>query len=216
MAKAFFRLQKFLRRTQFLLFFLTAAYLMAGSLLLLQRTRLVMQQGSRGSAPRPEEASRAGLAERRSPQSPRAGPRMLEAPQELSPSPLWLASRNAELRRLRRRWLHRAGSEQQRLQPAEPAAGQRPAEHKGEHGPAPSLPWAVLARPEHRVCLPPCSSPSPERLWGVCAAQSAEGPCWGTAVPPLQQPSMSLQSLVLRLLEELVVLGDVSLITKQE
>ncbi|NWS87540.1 WSCD1 protein, partial [Toxostoma redivivum] len=133
MAKAFFRLQKFLRRTQFLLFFLTAAYLMAGSLLLLQRTRLVMQQGSRGSAPRPEEAGRAGLAESRSPQSPRAGPWMLEAPQELSPSPLWLASRNAELRRLRRRWLHRAGSEQQRLQPAEPAAGQRPAEHKGTY-----------------------------------------------------------------------------------
>uniref|UniRef100_A0A8C9UJV2 WSC domain containing 1 n=1 Tax=Spermophilus dauricus TaxID=99837 RepID=A0A8C9UJV2_SPEDA len=32
MAKPFFRLQKFLRRTQFLLFFLTAAYLMTGSL----------------------------------------------------------------------------------------------------------------------------------------------------------------------------------------
>ncbi|OWK14020.1 WSCD1 [Cervus elaphus hippelaphus] len=39
MAKPFFRLQKFLRRTQFLLFFLTAAYLMTGSLLLLQRAR---------------------------------------------------------------------------------------------------------------------------------------------------------------------------------
>uniref|UniRef100_A0A1B0GXC0 WSC domain containing 1 n=3 Tax=Euarchontoglires TaxID=314146 RepID=A0A1B0GXC0_HUMAN len=45
MAKPFFRLQKFLRRTQFLLFFLTAAYLMTGSLLLLQRVRVALPQG---------------------------------------------------------------------------------------------------------------------------------------------------------------------------
>ncbi|PNI37207.1 WSCD1 isoform 11, partial [Pan troglodytes] len=45
MAKPFFRLQKFLRRTQFLLFFLTAAYLMTGSLLLLQRARVALPQG---------------------------------------------------------------------------------------------------------------------------------------------------------------------------
>ncbi|XP_012868659.1 PREDICTED: WSC domain-containing protein 1 [Dipodomys ordii] len=47
MAKPFFRLQKFLRRTQFLLLFLTAAYLMAGSLLLLQRARVATSQGPR-------------------------------------------------------------------------------------------------------------------------------------------------------------------------
>ncbi|NXH58253.1 WSCD1 protein, partial [Rhabdornis inornatus] len=139
MAKAFFRLQKFLRRTQFLLFFLTAAYLMAGSLLLLQRTCLVIQQGSRGTATKQglEELGRAGLAEPRSLQSRRAGPRLpvaMDAPQEPAPhSPLWLTSRNAELRQLRRRWLHRFSSEQQPLQPAGPAAPRHPAEHKGTY-----------------------------------------------------------------------------------
>ncbi|NXB46402.1 WSCD1 protein, partial [Leucopsar rothschildi] len=142
MAKAFFRLQKFLRRTQFLLFFLTAAYLMAGSLLLLQRSRLVIQQGSRGAPTRQalQELGRAGLAEPRSLQSPRAGPRLLVAMEALQEparhSPLWLTSRNAELRQLRRRWLHRLGSEQQPLQPAAPAApaaAEHPAEHKGTY-----------------------------------------------------------------------------------
>ncbi|EPY86725.1 WSC domain-containing protein 1 [Camelus ferus] len=52
MAKPFFRLQKFLRRTQFLLFFLTAAYLMTGSLLLLQRARVgLLPPGPRAPGP---------------------------------------------------------------------------------------------------------------------------------------------------------------------
>ncbi|NWH34829.1 WSCD1 protein, partial [Chloropsis hardwickii] len=141
MAKAFFRLQKFLRRTQFLLFFLTAAYLMAGSLLLLQRTRLVLQQGSRGAPsnqalPVPEETGRAGITEPRGLRSPRlpVGSGALQGP-ALDPrhGPRWLASRNSELRQLRRRWFHRLSSEQEPLQPAGFKARKRPAEHKGTY-----------------------------------------------------------------------------------
>ncbi|XP_062363056.1 sialate:O-sulfotransferase 1 [Cinclus cinclus] len=141
MAKAFFRLQKFLRRTQFLLFFLTAAYLMAGSLLLLQRSRLVIQQGSRGTPssqalPALEEMGRAGVAEPRSLQSPRplvAVDALQEPALEQWHSPRWLTSRNSELRQLRRRWFHRFTSEQEPLQTAGSKAMKRTAEHKGTY-----------------------------------------------------------------------------------
>lgn len=144
MAKAFFRLQKFLRRTQFLLFFLTAAYLMAGSLLLLQRTRLVIQQGSRGTPsnqalPVPEEMSRVGMVEPRTLQSPRSGPRLLvgmdalqEPALEQRHSPHWLLSRNSELRQLRRGWFHRLTSDQEPLQTAGFKALKHTTEHKGK------------------------------------------------------------------------------------
>ncbi|NWU45415.1 WSCD1 protein, partial [Hylia prasina] len=143
MAKAFFRLQKLLRRTQFLLFFLTAAYLMAGSLLLLQRSRLVIQQGWRGPPASqtllgPGEMSRAGLAEPGSLQSP--GPRLLGrlgALQEPAPDPRhgprWLTARNSELRQLRRRWFHRVTSDQEPLQTAGSKAMKHTAEHKGTY-----------------------------------------------------------------------------------
>ncbi|NWT55929.1 WSCD1 protein, partial [Erythrocercus mccallii] len=143
MAKAFFRLQKFLRRTQFLLFFLTAAYLMAGSLLLLQRTRLVIQQGSRGTPtnqalPVPEEMSRGGLMDPRSLQSP--SPRLLAHTDALQGptleqrhGPHWLMFRNSELRQLRRRWFHRFTSDQEPLQTAGFKAMEHTAEHKGTY-----------------------------------------------------------------------------------
>ncbi|NXQ29602.1 WSCD1 protein, partial [Alaudala cheleensis] len=142
MAKAFFRLQKFLRRTQFLLFFLTAAYLMAGSLLLLQRTRLVIQQGSRGAPtnqalPVPEEMGRAGGSEPRALQSP--GPRLLvhtdalQEPALQQHGPHWLTARNSELRQLRRRWFHRLPSDQEPLQTAGLKAMKHTAEHKGTY-----------------------------------------------------------------------------------
>ncbi|XP_066189734.1 sialate:O-sulfotransferase 1 [Sylvia atricapilla] len=143
MAKAFFRLQKFLRRTQFLLFFLTAAYLMAGSLLLLQRTRVVLQQGPRGSPsnqalPVPEEMGRLGITEPRTLQSP--GPRLLvhmdvlqEPALDQQHSPHWLVSRNSELRQLRRRWFHRFTSDQEPLQTAGFKAMKHTAEHKGTY-----------------------------------------------------------------------------------
>uniref|UniRef100_A0A8D2QGX9 WSC domain containing 1 n=1 Tax=Zonotrichia albicollis TaxID=44394 RepID=A0A8D2QGX9_ZONAL len=141
MAKAFFRLQKFLRRIQFLLFFLTAAYLMAGSLLLLQRTRFVLQQGPRGTPsnqalPVPEEMSRVGMAEPRSLQKPRllVGPDALQEPAlGQQHSPHWLVSRNSELRQLRRRWFHRFSSDQEPLQTAGFKAMKHTAEHKGTY-----------------------------------------------------------------------------------
>ncbi|XP_065503403.1 sialate:O-sulfotransferase 1 isoform X1 [Caloenas nicobarica] len=139
MARAFFRLQKFLRRTQFLLFFLTAAYLMAGSLLLLQRTRLVLQQGSRGTAASqavPEAAGRVGMADARMPQNAHPAARPLvgtAALQEPALGPRWLVSRNSELWQLRRRWFHRFISDQEPMQTAGLKAMRRTAEHKGTY-----------------------------------------------------------------------------------
>ncbi|GAB0198270.1 WSC domain-containing protein 1 [Grus japonensis] len=145
MAKAFFRLQKFLRRTQFLLFFLTAAYLMAGSLLLLQRTRLVIQQGLRGTSanqalPVPDGMAGVGVLDPRTLQNPRAGPRLLvgmDAMQEPAldqrHSPRWLVSRNSELRQLRRRWFHRFISDQEPMQTAGFKVMKHTAEHKGTY-----------------------------------------------------------------------------------
>ncbi|XP_075374019.1 sialate:O-sulfotransferase 1 [Mycteria americana] len=145
MAKAFFRLQKFLRRTQFLLFFLTAAYLMAGSLLLLQRTHLVIQQGSRGSSanqalPVLDGMAGVGIADPRTLQNPRPGPRLLVGMDALQEpaldqwhSPRWLVSRNSELRQLRRRWFHRFISDQEPMQTAGFKAMKHTAEHKGTY-----------------------------------------------------------------------------------
>ncbi|XP_054250297.1 WSC domain-containing protein 1 isoform X1 [Indicator indicator] len=145
MAKAFFRLQKFLRRTQFLLFFLTAAYLMAGSLLLLQRTRLVIQQGSRGTSasqalPVLDGTAGVGMLEPRTLQNPRHGARLLvgmdtlqEPALEQWHSPRWLVSRNVELRQLRRRWFHRFISDQEPMQTVGFKAMKHTAEHKGTY-----------------------------------------------------------------------------------
>ncbi|KFV61834.1 WSC domain-containing protein 1 [Dryobates pubescens] len=145
MAKAFFRLQKFLRRTQFLLFFLTAAYLMAGSLLLLQRTRLVIQQGSRGTSanqalPVLDGTAGVGMVDPRTLQSPRQGARLLvgmdtlqEPALEQWHSPRWLVSRNLELRQLRRRWFHRFISDQEPMQTVGFKAMKHTAEHKGTY-----------------------------------------------------------------------------------
>ncbi|KAL2765630.1 WSC domain-containing protein 1 isoform 3, partial [Daubentonia madagascariensis] len=118
MAKPFFRLQKFLRRTQFLLFFLTAAYLMTGSLLLLQRARVALPQGPR--APSPLQtlpvaavALGVGLLDSRALHDARVSPELLLGVDVLRnplararPGPRWLRSRNSELRQLRRRWFH--------------------------------------------------------------------------------------------------------------
>ncbi|XP_050177799.1 WSC domain-containing protein 1 [Myiozetetes cayanensis] len=145
MAKAFYRLQKLIRRTQFLLFFLTAAYLMAGSLLLLQRTRLVIQQGSHGTSTNqaltvPDETAGVGIADPRALQNPHPGPRLLvgmdalqEPALEQQHSPRWLVSRNSELRQLRRRWFHRFISDQEPMQTAGFKVIKHAAEHKGTY-----------------------------------------------------------------------------------
>ncbi|XP_066119034.1 sialate:O-sulfotransferase 1 [Saccopteryx bilineata] len=133
MAKLLFRLQKFLRRTQFLLFFLTAAYLMTGSLLLLQRARVAPPQGPRtpGSLQALPVAAMAlgvGLLDSRALQDPRVSPELLLGVDVLQrplarprPGPRWLRSRNSELRQLRHRWFHHFLSDPQGL----PALGSK-------------------------------------------------------------------------------------------
>ncbi|XP_075052877.1 sialate:O-sulfotransferase 1 [Mixophyes fleayi] len=122
MAKTFFSLQKFLRRAQFFLFFLTIAYLMAGSLLLLQRSYLVIQQNNRGTSSVQGSASDSLMPDdryldNRMFQSPYWSPKGLgggnvqgrpltNARNALLDQPIWLISRNSELRQLRRRWFH--------------------------------------------------------------------------------------------------------------
>lgn len=118
MAKPFFSLQKFLRRAQFFLFFLTVAYLMAGSLLLLQRSYLVIQQNNRGTA-----WSQGSSIDSLTPVDQRifqstywntngfmAGnlksKSLTNSRHTLLDQPLWHISRNSELRQLRRRWFH--------------------------------------------------------------------------------------------------------------
>ncbi|XP_058020261.1 sialate:O-sulfotransferase 1 isoform X2 [Ahaetulla prasina] len=125
MARSFFRPQKFLRRTQFLLFFLTAAYLMAGSLLLLQRSRVVLQQGSRGFSrnqglPVAETLLGEANAESRPVQMPRLTSKLLVnmhtvygSNPDQKDGPRWLISRNSELRQLRRRWFLRFVNDQE-------------------------------------------------------------------------------------------------------
>lgn len=126
MAKPFFRPQKFLRRTQCLLFFLTAAYLMAGSLLLLQRSRLVLQQSFRGTSgnqplPVADIMLSAGDADSRLPPQSHfsflVNMKQLHGPTpDHKYGPRWLMSRNSELRQLRRRWFLRFINEQEPIQ----------------------------------------------------------------------------------------------------
>lgn len=130
MAKPFFRPQKFLRRTQVLLFFLTAAYLMAGSLLLLQRSRLALQQGFRGTSGNQAQVAMdvsagTGNTETRPVRIPPLTPKLLVDMDLLHGStsdqrygPRWLMSRNSELRQLRRRWFLQFVNEQEPVQSA--------------------------------------------------------------------------------------------------
>uniref|UniRef100_A0A3B3SB58 WSC domain containing 1 n=1 Tax=Paramormyrops kingsleyae TaxID=1676925 RepID=A0A3B3SB58_9TELE len=112
MAKPFYRLQRFLRRTQLFLLFLGVAYIMAGSVLLLQRSSLVVSQRGGGalpplpSLPSPPRALEAPASR----PFLRAPPGVDEMP-DGRPGPRWLASRNLEIRRLRRRWFHSLMSE---------------------------------------------------------------------------------------------------------
>lgn len=143
MAKPFFRLQKFLRRTQFLLFFLTAAYLMTGSLLLLQRARVALPQGPRApgslqALPVAAMALGVGLLDSRALQDPRVSPELLLGVDVLQsplarprPGPRWLRSRNSELRQLRRRWFHHFMGDPQALPALGPVAPRPAASSRG-------------------------------------------------------------------------------------
>ncbi|XP_036308071.1 WSC domain-containing protein 1 [Pipistrellus kuhlii] len=145
MAKPFFRLQKFLRRTQFLLFFLTAAYLMTGSLLLLQRARVALPQGPRApgslqALPVAAVALGVGLLDSRALQDPRVSSELLLGVDVLQsplarprPGPRWLRSRNSELRQLRRRWFHHFMGDPQALPALGPVAPGPAASSRGTY-----------------------------------------------------------------------------------
>lgn len=122
MAKPFFRLQKFLRRTQFLLLFLTAAYLMTGSLLLLQRARVALPQALRAPSslqalPVATVALGVGLLDSRSLHDPHSSPDLLldvdtlRSPLARVPPGIRWPRRNRSS--LRRRWLHHLTSDPQ-------------------------------------------------------------------------------------------------------
>lgn len=122
MAKPFFRLQKFLRRTQFLLLFLTAAYLMTGSLLLLQRARVTLPQaprapGSLQALPVATVALGMGLLDGRGLHDPHSSPDLildvdtLRSPlARLPPGVRWPRRNRSSLRR---RWLHHLNNDPQ-------------------------------------------------------------------------------------------------------
>ncbi|KAG7470561.1 hypothetical protein MATL_G00115150 [Megalops atlanticus] len=108
MAKPFYRLQRFLRRMQMLLLFLGVAYIMAGSVLLLQRASLAATQRGGGpplpSLPPPPAAMEPPVLG--------GGATRQHTPDEQT-APRWLASRNLEIRQLRRRWFHSLMTEQE-------------------------------------------------------------------------------------------------------
>ncbi|KAL4835487.1 hypothetical protein H8958_021876 [Nasalis larvatus] len=201
MAKPFFRLQKFLRRTQFLLFFLTAAYLMTGSLLLLQRARVALPQGPR--APGPLQtlpvaavALGVGLLDSRALHDPRVSPELLLGVDMLQspltrprPGPRWLRSRNSELRQLRRRWFHHFMSDSQGPPALGPEAP-RPAIHSrgtyvgcfSDHGHERTLKGAVFYD-LRKMTVSHCQDACAERSY-VYAGLEAGAECYcGNRLP---------------------------------
>ncbi|XP_030633732.1 WSC domain containing 1a [Chanos chanos] len=141
MPRPFYRLQRFLRRTQLLFLFLGVAYIMAGSVLLLQRASLVVsQRGTSSVLPLPSLL----------PSPPRAletpilksgyglmGPRLTIKGHEGSlpddqTGQHWLVSRNQEIRRLRRRWFHSLMAEHD-MNRFERVSPKRKARHKGTY-----------------------------------------------------------------------------------
>ncbi|XP_014018707.1 WSC domain-containing protein 1 isoform X1 [Salmo salar] len=120
MAKLLYRLQRFLRRTQLFLLFLGVAYIMAGSVLLLQRANLVVTHRGATSPPLsslpslPSPPRALGMPPVRVGGYGGRSTQIMARGQGYKPgSPLddrtgtrWLMSRNLEIRHLRRRWFH--------------------------------------------------------------------------------------------------------------
>lgn len=136
MAKPFYRLQRFLRRTQLLFLFLGVAYIMAGSVLLLQRSGLVVSQ--RGSLlpppslPSPPRALEApALRAGRGAMASRLGRNTYQVGEsDDRRETQWLMTRNQEIRHLRRRWFHSLMSEQDANR-VERVTPKRKVRHKG-------------------------------------------------------------------------------------
>lgn len=120
MAKPLYRLQRFLRRTQLFLLFLGVAYIMAGSVLLLQRANLVVTQRGATSPPLsslpslPSPPWALGMPPVRVGGYGGRSSQIMSRGQGYQPGSLldnrtgarWLMSRNLEIRHLRRRWFH--------------------------------------------------------------------------------------------------------------
>ncbi|XP_026129753.1 WSC domain-containing protein 1-like [Carassius auratus] len=136
MAKPFYRLQHFLRRAQLLLFFLGVAYIMAGSVLLLQRSSVLTFQRETDTAALPSQP-----APSRSLELPAA--RWLyrrKAIQVMENQPLdqtdsrkdqkHLISRNLEIRHLRHHWFH---DDTEQKSSSEHNLSHKKARHKGTY-----------------------------------------------------------------------------------
>ncbi|XP_041097287.1 LOW QUALITY PROTEIN: WSC domain-containing protein 1 [Polyodon spathula] len=146
MAKLFYRLQRFLRRTQFVFLFLAAAYLMAGSVVLLQRSGFALQTGSRGTSsflPVPSLGTvtkgallDTGMVGSGNKLDSQALVSRLDGPVNgevlgRRNGPRWLMSRNLEIRQLRRRWFHSLMTEQEPR--VERKVVKRKVKHKGTY-----------------------------------------------------------------------------------
>ncbi|KAJ7990639.1 hypothetical protein DPEC_G00302480 [Dallia pectoralis] len=146
MAKPLYRLQRFLRRTQLFLLFLGVAYIMAGSVLLLQRASLVVTQRAATSPPLPSLPSLSSppLVLELGMQPGRAGVygarRIMTRGQGFQSGSMlddrtgarWLMSRNLEIRHLRRRWFHSLMTEKDMSQ-VERSIPRRKVSHKGTY-----------------------------------------------------------------------------------
>ncbi|XP_010874728.2 WSC domain-containing protein 1 [Esox lucius] len=148
MAKPLYRLQRFLRKTQLFLLFLGVAYVMAGSVLLLQRASLVVTQRAATSPPLPSLPSlpspplvlelgmppgRVGGYGGRSSRIMARG-RGFQSGNMLDDKTgaRWLMSRNLEIRHLRRRWFHSLMTEKDMSQ-VERSTPRRKVSRKGSY-----------------------------------------------------------------------------------
>ncbi|XP_078082066.1 WSC domain containing 1a [Mustelus asterias] len=146
MAKPFVRLQRFLRRTPILFVFLIVAYLMAGSLLLLQRSGFSIQLGPRGvSSSQAVPASATTVLDQALP-----GPETIYSMKYKSKMPVsmrvweepalnrkfgprWLISGHPEIGHLRRRWFNSFVKEQEPRQRLEIGTVKRTIGSKATH-----------------------------------------------------------------------------------
>ncbi|KAL6472311.1 hypothetical protein MHYP_G00184990 [Metynnis hypsauchen] len=135
MAKTFYRLQRFLRRARLLLLFLGVAYIMAGSVLLLQRSSVALFQKGTDTVlahPRALEVTNGGWRYRR------PGSRITEdvenGPLDLSGSRAdqeRFVSRNLKIRHLRHHWIQGRRTEEQNGVEHSPA--HKATRHKGTY-----------------------------------------------------------------------------------
>ncbi|KAL0973345.1 hypothetical protein UPYG_G00202260 [Umbra pygmaea] len=148
MAKPLYRLQRFLRRTQLFLLFLGVAYIMAGSVLLLQRASLVVIQRAATSPPLPSLPSlpspplvlELGMPSGRLGGYGGRSSRIMARGQGFQPGNLlddrtgarWLMSRNLEIRHLRRRWFHSLMTEKDMAQ-VDRSIPRKKVSHKGSY-----------------------------------------------------------------------------------